>query len=462
MSASTRSFLGRARGLLFENAAVIYGMIGRLWLVLTGPVTIVFLAVYFTPYAQGYFLTFMTLAAARTIAELGLGQVIIVKVAQLHQPSNVTANIVSPRMVGLIRFTAKWFAGAGILVGALLCIGGTVLLGAGNSLPTTEWLMPWIVLSWLVGLDVALSGLLYPIEGAGMVRSVYFCRMVRSFVNSLVLWLFIVLGFQLWSIGIALVGSLVWTAIYLLVRGDLVLAALRPGASVEKIDWVSEVFPAHWRIALSSVAEYISFYTVVPLMYVMHGALIAGQLGVTWQLALAVSSIAGAIVLARFPEFSRLVGAGSIRELDRLFLSTSLISMAVCLLGTVCVGLGLLVLQETHLQIANRLLPLHEVAVVMLGVLIWHSNLAIVAYLRAHGGDPYLPASLTGAALLFISNITLGRWFGPAGLVWGYAIMGACVMVPFGLYLLQRKRRACGYPPFTFAGSWSALVSRER
>ncbi|MBS0220182.1 MAG: hypothetical protein JSR91_05510 [Proteobacteria bacterium] len=462
MRITAQTIVDRVPGILFRHAAAIYGMAGRLWLILTGPVTIVVLAIHFTPYAQGYFFTFMSLAAARTVAELGLGQVIIVKVAQLCLPMTGSHEAVTPRMAGLIRFTAKWFTGAGLVVGALLCLGGTVLLSANNGLPTAEWLPPWIALSCLVGVDVALSGLLFPLEGAGLVKSVYFCRMVRSFVNSIVLWLFIVLGLQLWSISIALACSLIWTTIFLFSSGKLVIAALRPNATVAKIDWLSDIFPAQWRLALSSLAEYLSFYTVIPLMYVMHGAVIAGQLGITWQLATSVSTIAGAFVLTRFPEFSRLAAVRSVRELDSLFLSTSLISMLICLLGALSVGLGVLALQEMGLQIATRVLPFHQVVILLLGVLIWHFNLAIVSYLRAHGGDPYLPASLIGATLLFAANLTLGRWFGPVGLLWGYAITGACFMVPFGFYLLQRKRQMCGYPPFNFEGSWIALLSRSR
>jgi hypothetical protein len=462
MKAEAQTIVDRVRGLLCPHAAAIYGIIGRLWLVLTGPVTIVILAIHFSPYAQGYFFTFMSLAAARTVAELGLGQVIIVKVAQLSPLATNPADPVSPRVAGFIRFAAKWFAGAGFVVGGMLCLGGTFLLGANNGLPMIEWLPPWVALSWLVGLDVALSGLLFPLEGAGQVKSVYFCRMVRSFVNSVVLWLFILLGLQLWSISIALACSLVWTTFFIFSHGKLVVRALHPGAVIAKIDWFSEVFPAQWRLALSSVAEYVSFYTVIPLMYVMHGAVIAGQLGITWQLAAAVSSIAGAIVVTRFPEFSRLAATRSIRELDGLLLSTSLISMAICVLGAVGVGLGVLLLQKIGLQIGTRVLPFDQVVILLLGVLIWHSNLTIVSYLRAHGGDPYLPASLSGAALLFAANLTLGRWFGPVGLLWGYAITGACFMVPFGFYLLKRKRRTCGYPPFKIGGGWMAAMPRSR
>jgi hypothetical protein len=59
-------------------------------------VTTVVLAVYLTPYAQGYFLTFISLAAARTVAELGLGQTIIVKMAQWCPPTTRPADAVPP------------------------------------------------------------------------------------------------------------------------------------------------------------------------------------------------------------------------------------------------------------------------------------------------------------------------------------------------------------------------------
>jgi hypothetical protein len=183
----------------------------------------------------------------------------------------------------------------------------------------------------------------------------------------------------------------------------------------------------------------------------MHGPVIAGQLGVTWQLAAAVEAISAAIVFTRFPEFSRLAGARSVQELDKLLLSTSLISMALCLLGALGVGIGVLLLQMTDLQLATRILPFDQVVILMVGLVVWHSNLTTASYLRAHGGDPYLPASLIGAVLLFAANLTLGRWFGPIGLLWGYAASGACV-VPLGIYLLKRKRQTCGYPPFRIEG----------
>lgn len=84
MSAEAQANVGGVRGMLSRDAAAIYGMIGRLWHILTGPLAIVVL----TPYAQDYFFTFISLAAARTVAELGLGQAIIVKMAHWCPPGD--------------------------------------------------------------------------------------------------------------------------------------------------------------------------------------------------------------------------------------------------------------------------------------------------------------------------------------------------------------------------------------
>ena len=45
MSMGAQTIGSRGRALLSRHAAAIYGMAGRLWLVLTGPVTIVVLAI---------------------------------------------------------------------------------------------------------------------------------------------------------------------------------------------------------------------------------------------------------------------------------------------------------------------------------------------------------------------------------------------------------------------------------
>ena len=70
MSETSTAIVGGVRRFLPQLAAAIYGMIGRPWLHdRTGD----------DRRPRGYFFTFISLAAARTVAELGLGQAMIVK-----------------------------------------------------------------------------------------------------------------------------------------------------------------------------------------------------------------------------------------------------------------------------------------------------------------------------------------------------------------------------------------------
>ena len=436
----------RARALIVANAAAAYGMVGRMWVILTGPMTILLLTHYFTPVLQGYFFMFMSLALTRSLAELGMGQVIIVRVARAIHGSTDQADL-NARVNGLVRYSAKWFTAAGVLAGLVLATLGTVLLGSRAGLPRLEWLPAWLAVSAMVAADIALAGLMFPLEGAGSVRPVYLCRMIRSFVNSAVLWLCILAGLELWCVPVALAASLAWTVMFLLSKeARLVSDALRPGVRAAKIAWRREILPSQWRLALSSVAEFFTFYTLTPFIYITYGPVVAGQLGLTWQIGGAISAVAGAILSARFPEFSRLAASGSARELHELMFSTTITTLAFCLLGVLAFGGGVFLLTIGGFQIVSRLLPLPELAILLAGNVIWGINLPVVCYLRAHGSDPFLPAALGGAVLMAATELTLGRWFGVFGLLSGYVLVGACFMVPVGAYLLHRKRIECGYP----------------
>jgi hypothetical protein len=387
---------------------------------------------------------------------LGLGQVIIVQVARaFHDAAGqrvASPCVASPRVAGLVRFSAKWFAAAGCVGGAAIAIAGTWLLSMRAALPQSEWLPAWLATCGLVAVDIAFSGLMFPLEGAGLVRPVYFCRMIRSILNSAVLWLCIFIGLRLWCLPAALAASLLWTAVFLLSKdGTLVRTALSPDSPVERVAWRKEMLSSQWRIALSSLAEFASFYTLTPFAYVAYGPVLAGQIGVTWQIAASVSAIAGAVVSTKFPELSRLVAARSVDQLDRLMIVTTAASLIVCGLGVLAVGGGVLWLNHEGFQLASRLLPVPDVAVMLAGVLIWHVNLSIVAYLRAHGGDPFLPVTLGGAILMLLSEFTFGRWFGPSGMLWSYALIGACFMIPAGISKFLHKRREFGYPGFSLA-----------
>ena len=427
--------------ILRDNRAAGYGILGRVWLVLTGPLTVILLAGTWSPVMQGYFFTFMGFTAIRSLADLGLGQVIIVHAARASVDYSGRDRVIPPRVGAITRFCTKWFAGAGLLIGVGLGSVGTLFLASRTSaLGRNEWLPPWVLVCALLAIDLPISALLFPLEGLGQIKLAYFCRMMRNIINSISLWCGILFGFELWSVPFALAASMAWTAIFVAVRGRGILGALRGRFQCAPIRWRSEILPAQWQLGLSSFADYIIFYSFVPVIYYVNGPVAAGEIGLTWQLAAAISAISGMVVAAKFQELSRRLALKDYYGLDKLAVRAGATSVCVCVLGSLVAATGVLVLDRYHFALASRLLPVGTIVVLLIGIVIWNLNLPFVSYLRVHGGDPFCVANVGGACLMLLSEFTLGRRFGSAGLAWGFVLIGAVFIVPAGAVLVHRLR----------------------
>ena len=59
------------------DQALSYVIWGKLWQVFAGPITILMIARYLNPEAQGYYYTFMSLVAMRILIEFGFNTIII-------------------------------------------------------------------------------------------------------------------------------------------------------------------------------------------------------------------------------------------------------------------------------------------------------------------------------------------------------------------------------------------------
>src|SRR5438093_5991508 len=72
------------------DRAVTFALLTRLWQLAAGPISLLFIAHFFTPEAQGFYYTFASLLALQVFFELGLS-VIVINVAS-HEWSNLRLN----------------------------------------------------------------------------------------------------------------------------------------------------------------------------------------------------------------------------------------------------------------------------------------------------------------------------------------------------------------------------------
>ena len=71
--------------------------------------------------------------------------------------------------------------------------------------------------------------------------------------------------------------------------------------------WKKEIWPFQWRISLSWLSGFFTFNLINPIVFVLHGPVMAGRIGITFSLITAVLSIAGAWINSKIPAICSLI-----------------------------------------------------------------------------------------------------------------------------------------------------------
>ena len=326
--------------LIEVDRAVSFGILTRICQVCTGPVTAILIATRFTPELQGYYFTFVSVLALQIFVELGLGTVIIQFAS--HEWSKLSFDssgqivgdaVALSRLRSIANIAFKWY-----LVGALIaCIG----LGIGgyfffSQKPETVifWTAPWLVLCLLTGLTLCLVPVWSLLEGCNQVANVYLFRFLDGLFRSIPLWFAILVGAKLWVPVISSLVGLIWAVFFLRRRyWGFLKTLLFSQTTGQRVQWKSEMLPMQWRIAVSWLSGYFVFSMFTPVLFQYHGAVVAGQMGMTWSLITVVSSISGAWIQPRAPYFGILIAQRKYEQLDKLFWRLVIIVAIVACLG---------------------------------------------------------------------------------------------------------------------------------
>jgi hypothetical protein len=218
----------------------------------------------------------------------------------------------------------------------------------------------------------------------------------------------------------------------------------------EMISWKREIWPLQYRMAILGVAGYLAFSLFVPVMFYCHGSVVAGQMGMTWTILIAIESAAYAWIHVRSSLFGALAAKQDWKELDRVFLRLLAISSSfyACSLVVVCFGvwlLGHLPYDITH-RLASRNLDLASTIVLSIAFLLLHLPRCQTIYIRAHKQDPFLTAGLVSHGLIAALVLVFGSIYGPMGAAVGLLTVVSVVNVPWW-YVIWNKSRVEWHQP---------------
>ncbi|MBT5548938.1 MAG: hypothetical protein HOJ79_00530 [Nitrospina sp.] len=434
------------------DRAIGYGVLGKVWQLFAGPVTLILISLHLSPEVQGFYYTFISLIALQSFVELGFF-VVITQFAShewsdldIDTKGNITGNPKAlSRLVSLGRLVFKWYACASALFIMAVGAGGFWFLSQ-NPHPDINWELPWLIYIILSGIELWTLPFLSLLEGCNQVTNIQLLRLIQSIAKSLVMWAIMVTGKGLWIAVGAVGASLLVEAGVLFFKYRFFFIPFFTLKIDDHISWKTEIWPMQWRLAVSGFGGYLVHSIYTPVLFHYHGPIVAGQMGMTLQLAGMVESLAMMWVATKVPRFGMLIAKKNWIELDRLFFRSSFASMGVVVAGSIALWGIVFGLNSFEHSFAQRLLPPLPLAIILLAIVFLQVVYCQYYYLRAHKKEPVMKLNVAYSLANGLLVWALGSQFGAMGASTGYLITTGLILFPFSTLIFSRCRKAWHQP----------------
>jgi O-antigen/teichoic acid export membrane protein len=436
-------------GFMGIDHAVAYSLVGRSWNLLSNIVMMLFVARFLSPGEQGFYYTFSSLVAMQILFELGMS--VVVTQFSSHEMANLSwsdADVLigdagaKNRLRTLILMVGKWYGVIALLLLVVVFPVGWSFFSHEYTVGNASWHLAWLWLVVATAINIAFLPLLSVLEGCGRVSEISLLRLRQNILGSILAWATLAAGGGLLALPVmstsaALVG-IVW--LYLS-KKTFLLNLLKLKSSSSSLNWRREIWPFQWKIALSWLSGYFIFQLFTPVMFAYHGAISAGQMGMSLSVANALIAIAITWINAKSPGFGTLVAKNDYSTLDRVFFLTFSRSLSVMILIGMVLSIGNYFLHTKGSQISSRLLDPLPFSFLMLASVFAYVTYAQATYLRAHKEEPFMVISIISALLIGGLTVMLGKDYGAMGLMLSYASVYAIVGVGWGSKIFFGRRR---------------------
>jgi O-antigen/teichoic acid export membrane protein len=421
------------------DRAVAYTLIGRGWGLLSGVLTLLLVVRFLTPDEQGYYYTFASLLAMQIFFELGMSFVVMQFAS--HEMANLRWSDegfiegdahAKTRLRSLLMLVSQWYGVVAALIIVVILPVGWVFFSVNHPQSSVNWQLAWVWLVLAAAINIVSLPILAMMEGCGHVEDVARIRMYQSIIGSLAAWVFLLNGGGLLAMPAMSTGLLITVLIWIWRTKKRFLENLF-FHNVEfeiGINWKTEIWPFQWKIALSWLSGYFIFQLFTPVLFVYHGAVEAGKMGVSFSIASALMTISMAWMNTQAPKFGTLISRNDYKKLDKVFALALTRSLTVMVLFGIALCTINYFAHTEGIKYSNRILEPLPFTILIIATILNYITYAQSAYLRAHKEEPFLIISLISAGLIAVLTLILGKEYGSLGVMSGY--LAVCSTIGFG------------------------------
>lgn len=435
------------------DKSIAYSSGARVVQGIAGVLTVFFVSTFLTGVEQGFYFTFGSIIALQVFFELGLTGIMTQYVA--HEVSHLQLNSqfcyegeqrYQSRLASLVRFCLKWYTVLAVIVFAFLMIVGFVFFNRyGDGQTQVDWQFPWILVCVGTALKLFQSPFTSIFMGVGKVKEMSAIMFYQQIAIPLATWIGLVCGWKLYVLGIGyLLSVLVWQ--FYVVRHSLhrILINLWKEQITERVEYIKEIFPYQWRIALSWVSGYFIFQLFNPVLFATEGAIVAGQMGMTIHALTAIQAFSMSWLNTKVPYYSQLIALKDYITLDVHFYRTLKQMTAVCMSLLILFFFVVLALNVSQLSfrgnvLADRFLGYGPLLLMMIPVYLQQYINAWATYLRCHKKEPFLINSVCCGIVSCFCTFIFGRLFGLYGVAVSYFLI-AVAFFPWGYWIFRTKK----------------------
>lgn len=430
------------------DRAIAYTFLARAMGIVGSAGTVLLIAKRLSPIEQGFYYTLLSLVSLQLIFELGFSFVLQQMAAHecvhltLHEDGRVSGQAdAHVRLASILQLTVRWYSAAALLMAVILTPTGYLFFRANAANTSVHWQLPWIFSSLASSLGLWATPFYSFLEGCGEVRAVAAMRFRQSAAAAAMAWAALLMHHGLYAPALVIVGQSAAGLWFVLSRRRRLIALMQFTFESGGVDWMREVWPFQWRIAVSWLCAYFSAQVFIPILFAARGAVEAGQMGMSLSVIGYMIVLALAWSTTKATPFGRMIARREFVALDILFRRTLAQSMIVYLVLAVVV-LGTVALLGAYFRgLAGRMLPLDGflLLIAAAGANTAVQNLATL--LRSFKREPFLVQSIAVATCTIgLALLTTHRW-GAVGAEWSYLIAAVGIALPNAIRIYLRTRR---------------------
>jgi hypothetical protein len=424
-----------------------------LWQAISGPLTVLLIAYFFTPAEQGFYFTFSSILGLQVFFEMGLAFVLLQFASHAFSALLwLPEGGISGEPQSLKKFhhfvysSIKWYGIVSVFFSLALVPAGIFFL-AQHAPPANSfsWILPWILLVLSSSLNLSLSPIFSIAEGSRKIEEVVRVRLVQGIVGTIASWATLLGGgglyfavansFSAFCVGLywALIRRPELIDIYLKIRHEKF-------KYTSDFSWRNEIWPLQWRIAISWGSGYFINQLFTPLLFHFNGPVDAGRMGMTLTVINIMGGIALSWISTKMPVFGNLIVKKDWKSLDALFWRSFRESLFVLILGFS--GILFLLLLIQNFPTKSRLLPGPQIVILLAAFIGNHIIASLALYLRAHKKDPFVWLSLGGAFLMGMTSFALGKNYGSLGICAGIFMVNIFYGLPTTLWVWYNLKKS--------------------